>query len=920
MAVDITHPSRGDLKIELVAPSGVVVPLYNGTRRGVDLADNITGTIATTDALQGQRAQGTWQLRVGDYEQGDAGTLDSWDLTVTPAQETPTTEEPVNLFLETFQDGLDAWRTTEWEAASLDTDSGVPGEGPGNIVAKAEGCSVCFLTLDTPVDLSAHDSVTLSFYRWLDPGMGNSEFLGVDIGNDGSYQRLKNWSGQDADGEWHLETFTLKGNQISDTVTLRFFGITTNDFTTVAIDNVLFAAAPGSVVIDPVPTETPDLAVTRTTVSKTAVEPGERLSIQTTIENTDAPAGTRSVRVYRHTSTTTPPQRGGTIASIIGITSQPNTTRSVQTSTSAPREPGTYYYYSCVSTFEGEEDTANNCAATPATLTVRTAPTTGSDLTVRYAVTPKETVKTGASIIFYPRTTNRGTAEAPASTIRVYRHTTQTSTPRTGGVQETTAQTRTLAPGRGTITVLRTTAPTAGTYFYYLCVDTVANETQTDNNCSAPATITVQGEEEEEETPQEAPDLSVGVATASPTTVQSTDTVTIQATVRNTGATAPATTVRIYRHRARTNTPRTGGTRETNTATTTTLASNRSVRITSTHEAPTVTSTTTYYYYVCVDTVTNETQTDNNCSTPARVTVQPKPEEVVVDLSALPMGGDVLLASKPDGCLFLGGTVTLGGLETMTGVPGFVTSAHVVDPDNLDRTSDFAAGLNTLTRDRFGDLFGKIFRIPTLQRVETDTGGYNLLLADAAFAAYPHPKTPGCSLTFTDTSDTEFCLDVGAGEHLERIQPLKVRGEGDATYTVVGSKEPTRTMEIWFSGSKSGVEKGGTLDSFGRLLTSVDNYKIFLYGADNLPSISGNSGSPIYTAPDTSGNIHVLGILEGSYSTGGGTKYGITFSSWSDVEEALDLKPISAPDSPIEEDEEDEEDEEELADLFSAFD
>ena len=682
VAVDITHPSRGDLKIDLVAPSGVVVPLYNGIRRGVDLADNITGTIATTDALQGQAAKGTWQLRVGDYEQGDAGTLNAWELTVTPAQETPATEEPVNLFLETFQDGLDAWRTTAWEAASLDTDSGVPGEGPGNIVAKAEGCSVCFLTLDTPVDLSAHDSVTLSFYRWLDPGMSNSEFLGVDIGNDGSYQRLKNWSGQDADGEWHLETFTLSGDQISDSFTLRFFGIAQNNFTTVAIDNVMIAATPGTVTITPDEPTTPEPATTQ-----------------------DTPA----------------------------------------------------------------------------------------------------------------------------------------------------------------------------------------------------------------------PDLSVGVATASPTTVQSTDTVTIQATVRNTGATAPATTVRIYRHRTRTNTPRTRGTRETNTATTTTLASNRSVRVTSTHEAPTVTSTTTYYYYVCVDTVANETQTDNNCSTPARVAVQPKPEEVVVDLSALSMGGDVLLTHEPGGPPLAGGTITLGGLETMTGVPGFVTSAHVVAPENPDRTLDFTAGLNTFTSDWFGNLFGKVFRLPTLQRVETDTGGYNLLPADAAFVAYPHPKTPGCSLTFTDRADIEFCLDVGAGEYLERIQPLKVKGKSGAVHTVVGSKEPAEDLNIRFFGAASDVAKDLIVEEV-KFLSSKFGYSNYIsigYGSESIP---GNSGAPIYTLPDASGNVRMVGILEGSIFIGDSEREGISFSSWDDVEEALDLKPISAPDSPIEEDEEDEEDEEELADLFSAFD
>ena len=227
-----------------MAPSGVATTLYDGTRSGIGSEADITGTIVTTDALQGQAAKGTWQLRVGDYEQGDAGTLNSWTLTVTPAQDAEETEEPVNLFLDTFQEGLGAWRTTEWEAASLDTDSGVPGEGPGNVVAKAEGCSVCFLTLQTPVDLSAHDSVTLSFYRWLDPGMNNAEFLGVDIGNNGAYRRLKTWSSQDADGAWHLETLTLSGDQISNGFTLRFFGIAQNNFTTFAIDNVMIAATP----------------------------------------------------------------------------------------------------------------------------------------------------------------------------------------------------------------------------------------------------------------------------------------------------------------------------------------------------------------------------------------------------------------------------------------------------------------------------------------------------------------------------------------------------------------------------------------------------------------------------------------------------------------------------------------------------
>ena len=527
VAVDITHPSSSDLKVELVAPSGVATTLYNGTRSGIGSEANITGTIVTTDALQGQAAKGTWQLRVGDYEQGDAGTLNAWTLTVTPAQDAPETEEPVNLFLDTFQEGLGAWRTTEWEAASLDTDSGVPGEGPGNVVAKAEGCSVCFLTLQTPVDLSDHDSVTLSFYRWMDPGTADNEFLGVDIGNNGAYQRLKNWSSQDADGAWHLETLTLSGDQISNGFTLRFFGIAQNNFTTFAIDNVMIAATPGSVVVTPItPEQTPDL-----------------------------------------------------------------------------------------------DETVNR-----------------PDLVVEHGLALSRTVRAGAAITFYPRTTNIGTASAPATTIRIYRHTQETATPRIGGTEEAgTARSAALAPDRSAITVAHATAPsTAGVHYYYLCLDHVTNETVTNNNCTqTPATVSIEqtatdpGQEEvPETTPTTTPDVTVTETVATPPSVLAGDTISIQATITNIGsAAADATTIRVYRHTHKTINPLGGGgTQEANTATTPTLAPNKSVQVTSTHQAPTAPSilgATTYYYYVCLAPLSGEQTTDNNCSsTPAIITAR----------------------------------------------------------------------------------------------------------------------------------------------------------------------------------------------------------------------------------------------------------------------------------------------------------
>ena len=828
VAVDITHPSSSDLKVELVAPSGVATTLYDGVREGINPEANLVGELPVSTELQGQRAKGTWQLRVGDYERGDAGTLNAWTLTVTPAQDAPETEDPVNLFLDTFQEGLGAWRTTEWEAASLDTDSGVPGEGPGNVVAKAEGCSVCFLTLQTPVDLSDHESVTLSFYRWMDPGTADNEFLGIDIGNNGAYQRLKNWSSQDADGAWHLETLTLSGDQISNSFTLRFFGIAQNNFTTFAIDNVMIAATPGSVVVTPIiPEQTPDL-----------------------------------------------------------------------------------------------DETVNR-----------------PDLVVEHGLALSRTVQAGAAITFYPRTTNVGTASAPSTTIRIYRHEQETTTPQVGGIEETrTARSAALAPDRSAITVAHATAPsTAGVHYYYLCLDHVTNETVTNNNCTqTPATVSIEqtatdpGQEEvPETTPTTAPDVTVTETVATAPSALAGDTISIQATITNIGsAAADATTIRVYRHTHKTINPLGGGgTQEANTATTPTLAPNKSAQVTSTHQAPSVLEATTYYYYICLAPLSGEQTTDNNCSsTPAIITVRPKREDpgppyescLDVPTRSIPMGGDIVHVQKigysyASSC----GTITLGGLETETGVYGFVVSAHVVAPKNPDDVEDFT-NTDTFTghsKDRtfytLQHFLGKVYQMPEIRKMQSEAGSYNLLPADAAFVAYPHPKTPGCSLTWSGDGE-EFCLDVGAGEYIERVVPLTVRGADGATHTVIGSKEATDGLVVRFFGAKTGVPKENVVEST-RVLSYNTGYNDYINVALGSRGISGDSGGPVYTVPDALGNVYILGVLEGSISLRD-KRTGVSFISWSDVKEELDLKPIAAPEGPTEEDEAD------LAGLFSAFD
>ena len=495
-----------------------------------------------------------------------------------------------------------------------------------------------------PVDLSAYDSVTLSFYRWLDPGTADNEFLGIDIGNNGSYQRLTNWNGQHADGQWHLETFTLSGDQISDAFTLRFFGITTNDFTTVAIDNVMIAAAPGSVVVEP-------------------VEPGEP-----------------------------------------------------------------------------EEDTEE---------------TEQPDLTVTYAVTPPRSVPSGNTIALYTRVTNTGTTPSAATVARLYRHTATTPTPTLGGTPETaTTAIPALEPGSSILKALRATAPAIpSTYHYYVCVE---------GSCSEAAAVSVQTTTDttpEPETPTTVTGFSVTNPTATPSSLQSTDILTIQATITNTGTETDDAAIHVYRHIQETTTPRTGGTRESNTATTGTLAPNASVTVTSTHSAPTVLRTTRYYYYICADTF---------CATdPATVLVRVKPEDPGppyakcwgVPERSTPMGGDIMFS------LFIGdpggefprrcGTITLGGVETTTGVRGFIASGHVVvrrtyNDETAQSIEDYSRTDTMIGHGRSAGFvkelqhfLGKVFQMPSFS-VEGDK---RILSTDAALVAYPHSATPGCSLT-----------------------------------------------------------------------------------------------------------------------------------------------------------------------------
>ncbi len=82
VSVGITHSFTGDLRVELVAPSGQLVTLQKET--GVRAKDlNLKLDSNTSDILKlfiGQPIQGVWVLRVMDLAGADTGTLNSWGI------------------------------------------------------------------------------------------------------------------------------------------------------------------------------------------------------------------------------------------------------------------------------------------------------------------------------------------------------------------------------------------------------------------------------------------------------------------------------------------------------------------------------------------------------------------------------------------------------------------------------------------------------------------------------------------------------------------------------------------------------------------------------------------------------------------------------------------------------------------------
>ena len=160
-----------------------------------------------------------------------------------------------------------------------------------------------------------------------------------------------------------------------------------------------------------------------------------------------------------------------------------------------PDRPGTYYYGVCVDAIKGTADIRDNCSQSIA-ITVETPASApeepqGPDLIFSMARVERNIIKLGWGVKIHLTVRNQGTATASATMLRFYR-----STDPMISAEDTelrAVRISQLGPGRRMTTWAPLLGPTAlGVFYYGVCIDGVASEFDTSNNCSAAFEITVE--------------------------------------------------------------------------------------------------------------------------------------------------------------------------------------------------------------------------------------------------------------------------------------------------------------------------------------------------------------------------------------------------------------------------------------------
>ena len=351
----------------------------------------------------------------------------------------------------------------------------------------------------------------------------------------------------------------------------------------------------------------PDLRIGSASVSDSEAAPGATFTLAATVSNAGEAASSATTLRY-HLSADTTVSSSDTEVGTDDVEALAGGASSAESDNlTAPSTPGTYYYGVCVDAVSGESDTTNNCSSAEQVDVTLGPP----DLTVGSVTADPQDVAPGERFTLAVTVSNDGGEDAPATRLRYYlsADTRISSSDTELGTDRLAA----LASGASSSELLRLTAPTTtGTYYYGICVDAASGESDTTNNCSSSVQVEVA-----KPSPATAPDLTVGTVSASPDNMFTGISFALAAAVSNAGdASSSATTLRYYLSADATIS---SADTEVGTDAVEALDPGASSAELLTLTAPSTAGT--YYYGVCVDAVSGESETMNNCSSAVSILV-----------------------------------------------------------------------------------------------------------------------------------------------------------------------------------------------------------------------------------------------------------------------------------------------------------
>ena len=261
------------------------------------------------------------------------------------------------------------------------------------------------------------------------------------------------------------------------------------------------------------------------------------------------------------------------------------------------------------------QDSAGNTGKISSPLEIPTAASAPPQPDFTVIVTANPTATTfGESVALSARVTNTGIADAINTTLKWYRSSDVTIDLSDTPLGDAVAVAALAAGATSSALTTSVTAPaTPGTLYYGACVTAISGEATAANNCHSVA-ITVTA------TPE--PDLTVADPTASSSTVTRGDPFTLTTTVTNSGSAAAAAT-NLQWYSSPDTTIGTDDIALGSPVTVAALAAGASSNSLSSSAITAPAAPGMYHYGACVVAVTDEANTENNCSASVTVTVPP---------------------------------------------------------------------------------------------------------------------------------------------------------------------------------------------------------------------------------------------------------------------------------------------------------